>query len=569
MSLIDWMVLALTLAFIVIYGAWKTSASRTMQDYLLGGRQDRWFAVAISIVATQASAVTFLSAPGQAYTDGMRFVQFYFGLPIAMIVIAAFFVPFYHRLNVFTAYEFLEKRFDLRVRTLAAGLFLIQRGLAAGFTIFAPALILSALLGWDLYLTNLVSGGLVVIYTVSGGSKAVSLTQKHQMAVILTGMVVAAFVLLAQLPKGVSGTDALHLAGRMQKLNALTFNVDWRDKYTIWTGLLGGFFLSLSYFGTDQSQVQRYLSGSSVSQSKLGLLLNGMVKIPMQFGILLVGALVYVFYLFAAPPLFFNPVIDGKMSSDPTYATAKQAHQEALAIRRDQALRFVEARHSGDLRAAQQAVAGMQSAEQAVAAARKEAKAAIGQALPAADTNDTNFIFLTFVKDYMPVGLVGLLVAVIFCASMSSTSSELSALASTTVVDIYRRFVKSDADDRHYLAASRWFTAFWGVVAIVFSMFANRLGTLIEAVNVLGSLVYGTILGIFVVAFLMKKVKGTAVLLAAVLAEALVLLCYIYTDIPFLWYNPIGCLTVCMLAGLFSMGQRPEASMSATQAGRS
>lgn len=550
---LDWAVLFVTQAFIVSYGIYKSRASRkTMDGYLLSGRDSNWLTVGLSIMATQASAITFLSAPGQAFTEGMGFVQFYFGLPLAMIILCIFAVPLYARLRVFTAYEFLEKRFDLKTRVLAAILFLSQRGLAAGFTIFAPSLILSSLLGWDIYWTNFFIGMIVIVYTVTGGSKAVNQTQKTQMTIILFGMFLAGYLVVQQLPKEVGFDGALHLAGTMGKLNAIDFSFNWEDKYNVWTGLIGGLFLMLSYFGTDQSQVQRYLGGKNVAQSRLGLIFNGMLKIPMQFAILFIGAMVFVFYTFVSPPAFFNKVLYNK-AKETSYQQDFQRLEENLAIQHEQkkqiALSFNQ-KGANDAELATQ----LQAANLASDSLRKEVKTLIEKAIPNSDTNDTNYIFLTYVVDFLPVGLVGLIISVIFSASMSSTASELNALASTTVIDIYKRLFKPNASDEHTLKASKIATLFWGLYAIAFSMFANRLGTLIEAVNILGSLVYGTILGIFMVAFFFKGIGARAVFIAAIISETLVIFCWRYELVPFLWFNVIGSLAVVLVAFVLQKG---------------
>ncbi|GAB4344410.1 MAG: hypothetical protein OHK0038_24620 [Flammeovirgaceae bacterium] len=547
MGFLDWIVLSATVLFIVGYGAWKTRQNSTLQSYLLGDKEANWFTVALSIMATQASAITFLSAPGQAYTDGMRFVQFYFGLPLAMVVLSMFVVPLYHRLNVYTAYEFLEKRFDLKTRLLTAFLFLTQRGLAAGFTIFAPSLILSSILDWDIYLTNLLTGLLVVVYTVSGGTRAVNVTQKQQMAVIFIGMLIAGVLVVQYLPDGVSFINALQLAGKMGKLNLVDFEFDWNTRYNLWSGLIGGFFLSMSYFGTDQSQVQRYLSGSSITQSRLGLLFNGMLKIPMQFLILFIGAMVYVFYLFFQAPLFFNTSLLAQTKNSANSSEIQLIESEYTQVyqkRKQNALDLSSAFNQKDEEAIQIHTQALKETEAKIQTLRKQTIELIKKNNKEADTNDTNYIFLNFVRDYLPSGLVGLLIAVIIFASMSSTSAELNALASTTVVDFYKRIWKPQANDLECVRMSKWMTFFWGVYAIVFAMFANRLGTLIEAVNILGSLVYGTILGIFLNAFFLKKVTANATFMAALIAEVIILYCYFFTKIPFLWYNPIGCLAV-------------------------
>lgn len=533
--------------FIVAYGIWKSRGNQNIKGYLLSDKNSNWLTVGLSIMATQASAITFLSGPGQAYADGMRFVQFYFGLPLAMIILSITAVPLYHKLNVYTAYEFLEKRFDVKTRTLAAFLFLTQRGLAAGFTIFAPSLVLSSLMGWNIYYTNLVIGVIVVIYTVSGGSKAVNQTQKTQMTIILVGMFLAAYLLVKLLPENVGFSEALHIAGKMEKLNVIDFEFDLSNKYNIWSGMIGGLFLMLSYFGTDQSQVGRYLGGASIAQSRMGLLFNGLLKIPMQFLILLVGALLYVFYLFSAPPAFFNQVIlndakNGNLKNEIVFA--ENEFNRAFTERKTAALDLADQLNSNNDLVIQQKAEILKSKDAETQAQRKNVIELIKKDNPKADTNDTNYVFFSFVHDFLPIGLLGLIISVIFSASMSSTSSELNALASTTTIDIYKRLFKKDESDEHYLSFSKTATIVWGLYAIGFSMFANKLGTLIEAVNILGSLVYGTILGIFLVAFYFKSIGAKAVFIAAILAELIVLYCFKFTEIPFLWFNVIGCLPV-------------------------
>lgn len=556
MKPLDWLVLSGTLLFIVIYGMWKSRGSKNIQDYLLGNKQMKWWTIGLSIMATQASAITFLSGPGQAYEDGMRFVQFYLGLPIAMIILSVTLVPFYHRLNVYTAYEFLEKRFNVVLRVFTAFLFLTQRGLAAGFTIFAPSLILSILLDWNIYYTNLLIGVVVIIYTVSGGTKAVAQTQKQQMAVILLGMVIAGVLVVKLMPENVGFVDALHIAGKTGKLNVIDLEFDLNNRYTIWSGLIGGTFLFLSYFGTDQSQVQRYLSGASDSESKLGLLFNGIVKIPMQFLILLVGAMVYVFYVFQTPPLFFNSVVE-KQVLDSEYANEYKLLQEKYSqnydLKKESAFNLLDAIDQGDEPKIDEATKSLKKAEGRSKETKKEALEVIKKADPIADTNDANFVFLTFVINFLPAGLVGLIIAVILSASMSSTSSELNALASTTLVDVYKRLFVKDESETHYLNASKWITVGWGAYAILFAMFANRLGTLIEAVNILGSLVYGTILGIFMVAIYFKHLGWRNTLIAAALSEVLIILLWIFSEIPFLWFNVIGALAVVVVAAVLEV----------------
>ncbi len=562
MRLLDWIVLLGSLLFIVLYGVWKGRRNEDLDDYILADRSLKWYTIALSIMATQASAITFISTPGQAYTDGMRFVQFYLGLPVGMVILSITAVPIYHRLKVYTAYEYLEGRFDLKTRTLAAVLFLIQRGLAAGLTIFAPALILSILLGWNLYLTNLVIGGLVVIYTAIGGTRAVSHTNFHQLLIAMGGMVAAFVIILMHIPEGVSFTEAVSVAGKLGRLNAIDFSFDWQNRYTFWSGVIGGAFLQLSYFGTDQSQVQRYLTGSSVTESRIGLLFNGMVKVPMQFFILFVGAMVFVFYQFVAPPIFFNPVQRGQVEQSRYGAEFRQVEQRygvAFEARREEARNLVRAMRSDDPGRVEQAAKGLQQAHAEMNGIRQQGIDLMTANDPAADTNDTNYIFLTFVLHYLPAGIVGLVIAAVFAASMSSTASELNALASTTVVDLYRRMVRREASGAHFVFVSRVATLAWGAVAIGFAMYANRLGTLVEAVNIIGSIFYGTILGIFLVAFYLKRVGGTATFLAALIAEAIVIWCHFGTNIAWLWYNVIGCVAVVSFALGIQMLRREPA----------
>ncbi len=551
MSIIDWAVLILSLVFIVVYGVFKGRGSRDINGYLMADRNFRWYIVAISVMATQASAITFISTPGQAYSDGMRFVQFYFGLPLAMIVLSITVVPIYHKLKVYTAYEYLEKRFDLKTRGLAAILFLIQRGLAAGLTIYAPAIILSTLLGFNIYITNFVIGILVIIYTASGGSKAVSWTQTQQMIIIMTAMVGAFFMIIHLLPKNVSFTDALFVAGKMGKLNAIDFSFDLNNRYNFWSGIIGGFFLALSYFGTDQSQVQRYLTGKSITHSRLGLLTNGLVKVPMQFFILLIGAMVFVFYQFTAPPLFFNSMESQGVRTSrlgQEYRVIEQQYRAASEEKGELVKKLIQARHKRDKTVLAAVEQELDMAEKKVSGLREKGVALIKKHTGNEDAGDTNYIFLSFVLQYMPVGLLGLIIAAIVAASMSSTSSELNALASTTVVDIYRRMIKKNGSDRHYLVVSKVLTVVWGLFAILFAQYANRLGTLVEAVNILGSLFYGTILGIFLVSFYLKFVRGSATFYAAIIAEVGVILCFFFTDISYLWYNVVGCFLVVIFS---------------------
>jgi Na+/proline symporter len=554
MSQLDWVVLASALALMVVYGVWRGGRSRDIQGFLLAGKEMRWGTVALSIMATQASAITFLSTPGQAYADGMRFVQFYFGLPIAMVVLSVTAVPLYYRLKVYTAYEFLEGRFDLKTRALTSFLFLTQRGLAAGLTIFAPSLILSVILGWDLRVTILLIGGLVIVYTTSGGTRAVSRTQVLQAVIILVGMGAAFLVLVASLPADVAFLDALRVAGKAGRLNAIDTSFSLTSRYTLWSGLIGGAFLQLSYFGADQSQVQRYLAGQSVAQSRLGLLFNGMVKVPMQFAILLLGATVFAFYQFAAPPIFFDPLQTAKARASTDggrFEALEQRYREAVGVREQRARELLASLKGGNAPAQTEAQRAFGEAGAEADAVRKQAIALMRANDRRADPSDTNYVFLAFVVKYLPAGLVGLVLAAVFAASMSASSAELNALASTTVVDVYRRLLNPAAGERHYVLVSRLATVFWGVFAIAFAENASRLGSLVEAVNILGSLFYGTILGIFLTGFYVRRVSGTAVFAAAIVAEAAVLACYLLTPISFLWYNVLGCLAVIVLALLF------------------
>ncbi len=546
MTLLDWAVLVGTIGFIVVYGAWRTRGVRDMGEYFRSTTL-AWPTVGLSIMATQASAITFLSTPGQAYDDGMRFVQFYFGLPIAMVLISAVFVPIYYRLKVFTAYEYLEHRFDARVRYLGAVLFLVQRGLAAGITIYAPSIILSTILGWPLQATNLAMGLLVIVYTVAGGVRAVSETQKQQMVVMLLGMVLAAGLIIAKLPASVSLPDAVRLAGALDRMNVVSFELDWNSRYTFWSGVTGGFFLALSYFGTDQSQVQRYLSGRSVAESRLGLLFNGMFKVPMQFVILFIGVLVFVFYLFVRPPIFFNqPALAALARTEGAseLLALEARYEQAFAEQRAAAEAFVAAREGDPALVRTQ----LREAAARMQALRGEAKALVKRHLPSAETKDTDYVFLSFVLGYVPAGLVGLLIAVILCAAMSSTASELAALGSTSTLDLYKRLRRKASSGAHDLWISKGFTVLWGLVAVSFASFASLLDNLIEAVNILGSIFYGTVLGLFVVGFFIRKVSATPVLVAALVAQASVIGLYFASNIGFLWYNVIGCAIVVLLS---------------------
>ena len=561
MHFLDWFVLVGTLLFIIVYGMYKSWGQNSMEGYLLGDRSLPWYHIMFSVITTQASAITFISAPGQAFTDGMRFVQFYFGMPLALIVVSAFFLPKFSNANVFTAYQYLETRFDTRTRAFTALLFLLQRGLSAGLTIYAPALILSSILGWNIYLTNFIMGGVVIMYTVGGGTKAVSYTQVQQMVIITVGMFIAGFMVVKLLPEDIGLLDAMHISGAVGNMNAITTNFDLNDKYNVWSGLIGGFFLALSYFGTDQSQVGRYLSGKSVGESRKGLLLTGAVKIPMQFLILLIGALMVAFYHFHPTPIFFNSTQLAKVEQAeyaPQFNALKAQQVEIDAAKNRAALTYVEAKHTENTTAATSAKAELMDLKGREKTLRAETKKLIALADKTADTNDTNYIFLDFVMRYLPAGLIGLLIAVIFCASWSSTASELNALSSTTVVDLYKRLMNTKSDDSHYLLASKWMTVVWGLLAIGVAQFANTLGSMIEAVNVLGSLFYGTVLGIFITAFALKRVQGTAVFYAAIIAELTVLVLFATDTLAFLWLNLVGCLLVMIIASVIQLFQKEK-----------
>lgn len=549
MTQLDWFVLSATIALIILYGVWKGRRNRDMQEYLLANRSMPWYVVCLSIMGTQASAITFLSAPGQAYGDGMRFVQFYFGLPLAMVVLSITAVPIYNRLKVYTAYEYLEGRFDLKTRTLAAFLFLLQRGISTGVSIYAPAIVLSSILGWSVQWTCILNGVLVLLYTVSGGTKAVSYTQLTQMSIILIGMGVAGFLTIQLLPEDVTFVDALRVAGKAGKLNVIDLKFDPNNQYNIWSGLIGGFFLALSYFGTDQSQVGRYLSGSSIAQSRLGLLMNGIVKIPMQFGILFIGAMIFVFYLFVQPPLFFNHLeLDAlRQSSHAVELQQLQHRQDSLFQVQQQSLKtlITAMREEKEVASAE---SSFQTTRQQMQQVRNEVTQLIVKNKKVAKAEDTNYVFLSFVTRYLPSGLVGLLIAIVLLASMSSVAGALSSLTSTTIIDVYKRMLRPDLADASYLAASRWITVGWGIFSIVIALYAGQLGNLLEAVNRLGSLFYGVILGIFLCAFYIKSIQGFAVFYGALLAQALIFLLAAFTPIAFLWYNVIGCVLVIAFA---------------------
>jgi Na+/proline symporter len=550
MSTIDWIILFGTLLAIVLFGTWKTRGSKNIEGYLKGDNTMRWWMIGVSIMATQASAITFLSTPGQAIEDGMRFIQIYFGLPVAMVILSVTLVPIYYRLKVYTAYEYLESRFDLKTRTLAAFYFLVLRGLSAGITLFAPAIILSTILEWSLVFTTMLIGILVIIYVTSGGTRAVSLTQRYQMTVIMTGMLAAGFIAFSLIPDHVSFGDTVQIAGELGKFNLVNVEFDLNDRYNIWSGLIGGTFLSLAYFGTDQSQVARYLGGSSLSESRMGLMFNGLLKIPMQFIILFIGVMVFVFFLFHKAPVFYNqPLKERAMEVAPSELgqlddAYDELYREKSVIVGD-LVEAIQQKNEPSIKSAKTSYDAIKSREKAI---RDSVKLVIAEAVPGAKTQDQDFIFLNFVINNLPRGVVGLLLAVMFSAAMSSMASELNALASTTTVDLYKRSIRKDASPTHYVLASRLFTVMWAMLAMLFAILASFAENLIQFVNIVGSLFYGTLLGIFVTAFYLRWVRGTAVFIAAVFAEALVFYCYAFTDIAFLWYIFIGCLTVIGLS---------------------
>lgn len=550
MHWIDWLILMSALLFIVVYGTFKTRNNKGMDDFLKA-RDANWLGVGLSVMATQASAITFLSTPGQAFHDGMGFVQFYFGLPIAMVIICLVFIPIYRKLNVFTAYEFLEGRFDLKTRTLTALLFLIQRGLSAGITIFAPAIILSAVLGWDLMTLNIIIGSLVIIYTVSGGTKAVNVTQKQQMAIMMGGMLVAFVILMYQLPPEINFQNALSIAGASGKLDILDFSFDWNNRYTFWSGIIGGTFLSLSYFGTDQSQVQRYLSGKSVKQSQMGMIMNGFLKVPMQFFILLVGVMVFVFYQFNASPLNFNPLANERIQSSEHYVAyqALELQQQAnLETKKALLSDFINgSTHEKNEIRKQLTVLDKKDVE-----LRKEARGLIQIADPAIETNDKDYVFIHFVLHHLPKGIIGLILAMALCAAMSSTASELNALATTTTIDLYQRN-RQNKSEAHYVKMSKWFTLLWGILAIIFACVANLFDNLIQLVNIIGSIFYGNVLGIFLLAFFVRFVRPNAVFIAAIITQIVVIVVWQKDLMPFLWLNLLGCMLVMLLAIFFQL----------------
>lgn len=560
MSGIDWIVLFVSLLTVISYGLYKSKTEKSLDGYFKSSNSMGWLLILLSIMGTQASAVTFLSAPGQAYTDGLRFVQYYFGLPLAMVVLCITFIPIYHKLQVYTAYEFLEQRFDLKTRSLASVLFLVSRALSTGISIYAPSIVLSSIFGWNIYVTNLIMGGFLIIYTVTGGAKAVAYTQMQQLVVVFIGLFIAGFLVINMLPAGISFTDALHIAGKMGKLNVIEPKIDitseswWKDKYNIWSGLIGGFFLALSYFGTDQSQVGRYLTAKNLKESRIGLLMNGIVKVPMQLFILLVGALVFVFYTFYQAPVFYNQKeIDKILHSNYSSEFQQlQAQHDSLNLIRAEDAKYMslalQQNNESEVRLRQNKLLQNETQSKEI---RKNVLKLMKSNDRTADTNDTNYIFLYFVIQNLPKGLVGLLIAMIFLAAWGSVAAALNSLASTSVVDLYKRLWVKEQTEQYYYIVSKWFTLGWGIFCIAVAMFASSLGSLIEAVNVLGSLFYGTILGIFLVAFYFKKVGGNAVFWSAIITELIIIGIYISDIISFLWLNAIGCLLVLLIATIF------------------
>jgi len=558
MQLFDWIVLIVTLLFIVIYGVWKTKGSKNVEDYILGSNETPWYTVGLSVMATQASAITFLSTPGQAYHDGMGFLQFYFGLPIAMVVICVTFIPIYHKYKVYTAYEYLEKRFDLKTRSLAAILFLVQRGLGTGLTIYAPSIILSALLGWNLTLMNIIIGVLVIIYTFSGGTKAVNVTQKQQMFVIMLGMFITFFLILHYLPNDMTFTSALHIAGANDKMNIVDFSFDPEEKYTIWSGITGGFFLALAYFGTDQSQVGRYLSGKSVRESQMGLIMNGLLKVPMQFFILLTGVMVFVFFQFNPVPLNFNPNNKALIEKSQYKSEYHILEKKLEALSEDKKvinlLYIDQLNQDYDNPILRKELIGLSNKEKDL---RDRAKEIILKADSNSETNDKDYVFFHFILNYLPKGLIGLLLAVIISAAMSSTASGLNALASTTAIDIYKRNVKEEKTERHYVNVTKFFTLFWGIVAILFASIGTLFENLIQLVNIVGSIFYGTVLGIFLVGFYIKYVQAKAIFYGAVVSQIAIFIIYYYAifvfpsgeeKLGYLWLNFIGAMLTIILS---------------------
>lgn len=573
MQQLDWIVLSVTLLFIVFYGVHKTKGSKNVEEYILGNKETPWWTVGLSVMATQASAITFLSTPGQAYHDGMGFVQFYFGLPIAMVVISMTFIPIYHKLKVYTAYEYLEQRFDLKTRSFTAILFLIQRGLGTGLTIYAPSIILSSILGWNLTLLNIIIGILVMIYTFVGGTKAVNVTQKQQMFIIMSGMFITFFLILHLLPNDMTFSNALHIAGANDKMNILDFSFDPENRYTFWSGITGGFFLMLSYFGTDQSQVGRYLSGKSDRESQMGLIMNGFLKVPMQFFILLTGVMVFVFFQFNPVPLHFNPVNrvaieKSKYASD--YVSLEKQLSQLTEEKKEFNLLYIDHLNQNyDNPILRQKLISLSEKEKDL---HDQAKVIITKVDSKAETNDKDYVFIYFILNYLPSGLIGLLLAVILSAAMSSSASGLTALASTTAIDIYKRNVKGEKSEKHFVNATRYFTLLWGVIAILFACIGTLFENLIQLVNIVGSIFYGTVLGVFLVGFYVKFVKANAIFYSAVISQMTIFIIYYYTihiypngqeKLGYLWLNFIGASLTVLLSILFQIGYKTQQKVMA------
>ncbi|MFY0484105.1 sodium:solute symporter [Flavobacterium sp. PLA-1-15] len=561
MQQLDWTILILTLLFIVFYGVWKTKGSKDVNDYILGNNETPWYTVGISVMATQASAITFLSTPGQAFNDGMGFVQFYFGLPLAMVIICYTFIPIYHKLKVYTAYEYLEQRFDLKTRSLAAILFLFQRGLGTGLTIYAPAIILSSILGWDLTQMNIVIGTLVIVYTFTGGTKAVNVTQKQQMFIIMSGMFIAFYLIISYLPEEVTFSNALQIAGANDKMNIIDFSFNPESRYTFWSGITGGLFLALSYFGTDQSQVQRYLSGKSVRESQMGLVFNGLMKVPMQFFILLTGVMVYVFFQFQTLPINFNPNSKKNIESSAYAAEYKSLEEKLIVVSEEKKQVTLDYANQLNIdrenKVLKSRIMALAEKEKGI---RDEAKVLIGKADKKDKTSDADYVFIHFIINYLPKGFIGLLLAVILCAAMSSTASGLSSLASTTVIDIYKRNLKTEKSDKHFVNASKFFTLIWGIIAILFACVGTLFENLIQLVNIIGSIFYGTVLGIFLVGFYIKYVKAQAIFWGAVTSQITIFFIYYFAihiypsgdeKLGYLWLNFIGAMLTIILSVLF------------------
>ena len=559
MSRLDWIVLAITLTGIIAYGLYKSRTTKNLDGYFLSNRSMPWYLILLSIMGTQASAVTFLSAPGQAYTDGMRFVQYYFGLPLAMVLLCVTFVPMFHKLKVHTAYEYLENRFDLKTRALTSFLFLLQRGVSTGISIYAPAIILSSLLGWNIYWTNIVMGGLLIIYTVTGGAKAVAYTQQLQLIIIFAGMFIAAYMLVHLLPEGIGLVDALKVGGKLGKLNVITSGVEkgsfnWSDRYNIWSGVIGGFFFALSYFGTDQSQVGRYLTAKNLKESRVGLLMNGLVKVPMQFAILLIGVLVFTFYQFNNAPLFFNEVQVNKVANTPYKDSLRVMQLQYTLLSKEKTLTVAKWIEEGKLNADQKASEEkLKLLNRQTDTIRTGFKGLIKKSGIGGDASDTNYIFLRFVIDHLPMGVVGLLIAVIFLAAWGSIAAALNSLASASVIDFHKKFFKKNCTDLQDYSTSRWYSFGWGIFSIVVAMFATNMGSLIEAVNILGSLFYGVILGVFLVAYYLKHVKGNAVFISAVITELSIFVLFWKTSLGFLWMCMVGAFGVVILSLLLQL----------------